>query len=159
MRLLANRKESEPDKTRWALWRWLDIKDKFNGDLYLTRLTIFRCPLFQVLLHWIHRPDPTEDLHDHPWAFVGAVIDGGYTEVTGTPHEDKLINTDANKVDFLIKKTDPTEAHSIVAVQPGTKTLILTGPRRREWSFYTPLGKKPGDGDVLAVQTPWRDRL
>jgi hypothetical protein len=128
------------------------------GELYLTRLTIFRCPWFQVLLHWIHLPDPTGDLHDHPWGFVGVVLDGSYTEVNGTPCDDRLINTHYRKVDYLIDRRDPTEAHSIVAVDRAV-TLIFTGPRRRDWSFFTPLGKKPGSGDVLAAQTPWRERL
>jgi len=157
MRVFRNRKETEPDSTRWCLWRWLDITDRDTD--YLTRLTIFRCPWFGVMLHWIHAPDPIEDLHDHPWPFVGVVIDGSYTEVVATPEDDKLINGHYNHVTNLIKKTDPTEAHSIIAVDRAV-TLVLAGSHRRDWSFFTPLGNKcPGQGDCRSITTPWRDRI
>lgn len=157
MRLFPNRKTTKPDEgSCWQFWRWFDIVE--DGVTLLTRLTILRTPWFQILLHWINAPDHTEDMHDHPWAFFGFVIDGGYTEVTGYPDGDKLINTGYQKVDFFVNKMDPNEAHGIVAVEPGTKTLIFTGPRRKSWSFFTPVGKKAGGGDVLVIQTPWNER-
>lgn len=158
MRLFPNRKTLKPDDGgRWQFWRWFDVVE---GDtVLLTRLTILRTPWFQILLHWINGPDFTNDLHDHPWAFVGFVLDGGYTEVKGQVADDKLINSTFEKVDYFVSKRDPAEAHGIVAVEPNTKTLIFTGPARKSWSFFTPVGKKPGTGvDVLVIQTPWKDK-
>ncbi len=157
MRVFANRKENQPDENRWCFWRWLDIRDDY--DDYLTRLTVFRCPWFGILLHWIKAPDPLEDLHDHPWPFVGVVLAGSYTEIVATPDGSMLLNGHYNHVDYLIKKTDPNEAHAIVAVDRAV-TLILIGRPRKDWSFFTPLGaQSPADVDCLMIQDKWKDRL
>ncbi len=131
MRILGNR-ISKPSP-RWALWRWYDIV--LGGVLYLTRLNIFQVPLFSTKLHWIHRPDPDRDLHDHPWPFVSIVLWGGYEE-----YESKNPRSEPGKLRkirwFNYKNT--RTAHRISKVKPRTLTLIFSGPRstKKEWGFF-----------------------
>ncbi len=151
MRLFPNRKTDTPDSVGpWQVWRWFDIME--GDECLLSRLVIFRCPWFQVLLHWIHRPDAREDLHDHPWSFWGVVLDGHYTEVRGQPVDDRLENVRLRKVNFFIHK-NTTEAHGIASVSDGGAiTLLFTGPPRKSWSFFTPIGQG------RMIQTHWKDR-
>jgi hypothetical protein len=131
MRLFGNR-ISKPSP-RWALWRWFDIV--LDGDLYLTRLNIVQTPWFSVKLHWIHRPDPDRDLHDHPWPFAAFVLRGGYEEYASKkPAKDPV--GDRRTISWFNSK-GTTSGHRISKVKPGTLTLIFSGPRKRKsWGFY-----------------------
>ena len=131
MRLFPNR-ISKPSP-RWALWRWYDIV--LDDTLYLSRLNIIQTPWFSVKLHWIHRPDPDRDLHDHPWGFLAFVLRGGYEEL-----ESKNPTTEVGKlrvINWFNYKNTKT-AHRICYAKPGTLTLILSGVRSntKEWGFY-----------------------
>ncbi len=130
MRLFPNRTCSETRK--WKLWRWYDII--LDGELYLTRLNLIATPWFSIKIHWIHRPDPDRDLHDHPWCFISLVLRGGYEEYeskdpTNKPGILRIINW----FNYKNLKT----AHRISKTKPGTITLILAGPKQdKSWGFY-----------------------
>lgn len=143
MRLFPNRRGQPAAK--WALFRWYDII--LDGELYLSRLNLLKTPWFSIKLHWIHRPDPDRDLHDHPWWFVSFVLRGGYEEYESEyprifPGQPRQINW------FNFK--NKTTAHRISQVKPNTITLIVSGPKDREkdWGFY--------DRDTLEY-TPWNE--
>lgn len=143
MRLFPNRKGKPAE--RWALWRWYDIV--LGGQLYLTRLNLIKTPWFSIKLHWIHRPDPDRDLHTHPWWFMSFVLSGGYTEyISEAPSHMKGWPRRINNFNFKDKIT----AHRISQVDPGTVTLIISGPKDhiRSWGFY--------DADTLEY-THWKD--
>lgn len=131
MRILPNRK-SEPSE-KWALWRWYDII--LDDELYLSRLNLIKTPWFSVKLHWIHRPDPDRDLHDHPWWFISFVLRGGYVE-----RESKNPSVEHGKSRFIgrFNYKNKVTAHRISEVLPNTVTLILSGPKdyEKEWGFY-----------------------
>lgn len=122
---------------RWALWDKVDIGDKDeNGKPLLTRLRIVSTPWFGVMVHWLHRKDADRDLHDHPWPFASVIIRGGYTETyrlstNGTVHHRRRTRF-KNPVTFASFKF----RHRITRVEPGTVTLILRGPKTREWGFW-----------------------
>lgn len=151
MRLFKNRTEKELDKGDWGLWRWFDIV--INGELYLTRLTLFKTPWFSVKLHWIHKADPDRDLHDHPWSFTSFVLRGWYKEMVCQkpgyrggwigrcvdveqlmeanhrfPVEERLVRWFNHK--------DTMAAHRITEVSPKLLTLVVTGPKTKSWGFY-----------------------
>lgn len=129
MRILKNR--IERNRGKWALWRWHDIE--LDGEKYLTRLQIFKTPFLSAKLHWIHRPDPDRDLHDHPWPFISFVINGGYTEFESKKPEAGWYRVlDIRHFNYKNTKT----AHRIDTVLPGTLTFILTGPKTKSWGFY-----------------------
>ena len=129
---------------KWAFWRWFDIV--LDGDLYLSRLNLIKTPLFSIKLHWIHRPDPDRDLHDHPWWFFAVVLWGGYLEYESkNPTSQKGEPRRIRWWNFKNKKT----AHRIAEVLPNTMTLIVSGPKdqEKEWGFY--------DAETLKY-TDWR---
>lgn len=143
MRLFGKR-ISKPSP-HWGFWRWYDIV--LDDVLYLTRLNIIQTPWFSVKLHWIHRPDPDRDLHDHPWPFAAFVLRGGYYEyesLNPTIHEGTLRNI------RWFNYKDTKTAHRISYVKPKTLTLVVTGPRStiKEWGFF--------DKDTFDY-TPWQE--
>jgi hypothetical protein len=112
-----------------------------SQDTYITRLDLIRTPWFEIKMHWMHGADPERDPHDHPWPFLSIILRGAYIEkrlvdytTCGLPFFDTLHHRWYNWM------PDPTVAHRIVAVDPGTVTLLFTGPRRREWGFRTAQG-------------------
>lgn len=156
MRLFKNRKLIGLDKQRWVLWRWIDIwKD---GEIYLTRLVMFRCPLFSVMLHWINKEDGDGTLHDHPWAFFCFIVKGSYVEVRANPTENELRNVKYKKITFFNAK-DTKSVHEILSVsEGGAISLVFTGPKRKSWSFFTPLTRTVKEGEpVPMIRTPWRN--
>lgn len=131
MRLFPNR--TCPETRKWKLWRWHDII--LDDELYLTRLNLIATPWFSVKLHWIHRPDPDRDLHDHPWPFVAFVLRGSYFEFESKDPRNKPGEVRWIKwFNYKNTKTGHRIAHTVGKVL----TLVITGPknRKKEWGFY-----------------------
>ncbi len=136
MRLFPSRVEKELDKDSWGLWRWYDII--IGGQLYLTRLTLFKCPWFSIKLHWIHKADPDRDMHTHPWNFVSFVLRGGYNEIMS--EYPKIIDDKERSIKWF-NKMNTISAHRIISVMPNTITLVITGAKQKDWGFWV------ADGD------------
>ena len=117
--------------TAWCAWRWSDVV--LDGTTYLLRLHLLKAPWFTLMLHWIKRPDPQPDPHDHPIDFVSIVLRGGYTEwrAGGRIHIVRWFN-------FL----RTSDVHRILRVKPNTLTLCFAVHPRvsRLWGFHTPGG-------------------
>lgn len=111
-----------------------------------------------ILLHWFARGDDDEALHDHPWDFSTEILAGGYTEHLPTggwlanawlgkrliaidPHtlpgpDWQARTVRRNAGERVVKQA--TDLHCVGAVDPGTWTLVRTGPRVRDWGFHPP---------------------
>lgn len=113
--------------TVWCVWRWSDTDSE-----YLTRLHLLKTPWFALCLHWIHKADPEPWLHDHPVSFLSIVLRGAYAENRNGFWRNRFL--------WNYVKASPDDRHSILWVEPGTLTLALMGPKRREWGFHTPDG-------------------
>jgi hypothetical protein len=138
MRLFPDRKYSSG--MRWCFWRWTDVVPENDGIVYLVRLHFFQTPFCSCMLHWLLRPDPQPDLHDHPVTFLSVVLSGGYEEEIPDPHSDGArIRRRVSRWNFV----RALDTHRIVAVSPGTKTLVIAGRVVREWGFHSPSGWKP----------------
>lgn len=131
---------------RWAFMQRMVIPCQ-DGLVYLVRLRIVQTPQFAVYLHDINEPDGDRDPHDHPWTFWSFVLRGSYTE---TLHVMPHVLLDATRENtwrrWSLHRMGRETAHRITHAAPGLKTLILTGPRKRNWGFHTE------DGFV-----PWQD--
>ena len=119
--------------TRWCAWRWTDVV--LRGELYLRRLHLVQTPWFSLMLHWIPRPDPQPDRHDHPVSFVSWVTRGAYAE--WTPGRDRTWHR------WSIHAMRATDMHRIIWTRPDTLTLVLAGPVVRPWGFHTSKGWVP----------------
>lgn len=93
-----------------------------------------------VYLHIQVADDAGRDLHDHPYDNQSVIIAGGYRETwslngSGVARDDERVPGD------VIHRSAAT-AHRLQMLVgvPYTITIFTTGPRVRDWGFYTPKG-------------------
>lgn len=129
---------------RWTVWRWTDVV--IGGLLYLRRLHLVQTPWFAVMLHWIQRPDPQPDLHDHPVGFLSVPLRGWYAEEVPAHH----FGQPCDVCGWFVEGRRPwrfkraTDRHRIVDVsEGGCLTLVFAGPVVRGWGFHTANGWVP----------------
>lgn len=109
--------ESRPYMRRWFLIprnRWLNI-----------------------YLHQFLRDDDDRALHDHPWWFVSLMVRGQYTEIT----ENGSAGYMRRAPDIAFRSAE--HRHRIVLGDGTCWTIVLTGPRVRDWGFWCPQGFVP----------------
>lgn len=106
-----------------------------------------------LMLHYFMLPDEGA-LHDHPWDFRTTVLVGGYLEerphdwTTGSPYGPRAVHTLPRVVGTTASRR-ATDLHRVASIQPGTWTLVRTGPKVRSWGFHPPGAK----------WIPWRDYI
>lgn len=128
---------------RWAVWKRLSLATQ-EGVVYLDRLRLVQTPWFGVYLHWIRTPDPDLDPHDHPWTFWSFVVRGAYEEMKWPfPSVSMQQRQPWRYRRWSRHRMDKFSAHYITAVEPNTVTLVVVGPRTRNWGFWTPSGFMP----------------
>lgn len=167
MKIFPKRLSPPGNPSRFIFWRWMTITD-MEGEPYLTRLYVFRCPKFGINLHWIHRHDWEREVHSHPWgttkrtSFWSFVVKGGYTEELATVREDSLAwRPDGEPTFFLADHRTKTwgrgwhafginDVHRISSVKPGTVTLVVHGKKRSGWGFWS---------EEQQRLVPWREWL
>jgi hypothetical protein len=120
-------------------------------ELYLRRWVIARTPWFQVLLHKIFKPDPDNDMHNHPWSFKSFILKGGYIEQTPLWTDEGV----EPKAKFTWKGAlswagqNEFSFHRIATLPAGpTWTLVFTSGKRKSWGFL-----------AKGKYVPWRDYL
>ena len=99
---------------------------------YLSRYPLVQLGGYRLCLHVFHRSDAIEQ-HDHPWFFVSLLLWRGYIE-----------QTPAGKKRYwpgAVLWRSATHRHRIELVDERRAiSLVLMGPHRREWGFFTPAG-------------------
>lgn len=140
---------SKKNRDRWGLLTGLDVGA--DGDPYLDRLRIIQTPLFGLYLHHIHRPDREPDPHDHPWWFASIVLSGWYEELVWADKRQRALIKPPmcqrrERGRWSLRHIGLRGAHIITDVRGPLWTLVLTGPKRGKWGFWT------RDGFV-----PWRE--
>ncbi len=165
--------------SRYSLWRWTDVT--LDGALYLRRLHLIQTPWFAIMLHWILRPDPQPDLHDHPVTFLSLVLRGWYREWVPAPAwfpsaPLRVLRNQGSAVRYTVtgwwqrrevtrwRLFRPTDRHRICDVSPGgCVTLCFAGPVRRSWGFWTSGGfvewREYGKDDRLPIFIGELDRV
>lgn len=124
--------------TTHPLFRHLSLR-RADGTTYLERRGI-QTRWFNVYLHHIGAPDPGRALHNHPWWFCSLVLRGGYIEQV---KPNRLGVNGRRHGRFSLHAMSLRKFHRIVQVDPGTVTLIITGPYRQKWGFDTAEGFVP----------------
>lgn len=131
------------------MFKWL--KRLFSGkphfiiggadNPYLLRwFLIPRNPWFNIYLHKFLRDDDDRALHDHPWSFLSIMIRGDYIEFRETGFSIRC----APSIAFR----RATDRHRVKLFKDGDKsepcwTIVITGPKKREWGFWCPKGFVP----------------
>lgn len=135
------------DDARRGWWRTLDLKS--NGKTFLRRrgLSFGGGNRWGINIHFIDGPDPGLDMHDHPWAFFTIILRGGYMEEAAKTtvldaayaHNMGVTPTLRYWKRWSVHKMPLHVAHRIFHADPGTVTLMVHGPKRRNpWGFYLP---------------------
>lgn len=106
--------KSDPYLYRWYLWP----RNRF-------------CNLY---LHKFLRDDDDRALHDHPWWFISVLLKGTYREVLS----DQVQTTWRKRLSIVFRPA--THRHRVVIGTDTCWTLVLTGPRVRDWGFWCPQG-------------------
>lgn len=99
---------------------WWDIGEEF------TRFQLVKTPWFNIYLHRLKALTYHTHCHDHPWTFLAILLRGGYWEY----HVDKATWRRPGSVLYR-----PAEFRHNVITKGVSWSLIITGPRRREWGF------------------------
>ncbi len=100
---------------------WTEIGEEF------TRFTFFTCRWLTIYIHRLYAPNPHPDCHDHPWSFVTFILKGGYWETT-------------NGQDWCWRRPGsilyrPAEFSHNVVTRDVAWSVVITGPKKREWGF------------------------
>lgn len=102
-----------------------------------------RNPWCSIYLHKFLRDDEDRALHDHPWWFVSWMLKGGYEEFI---YQGFL---PARRRWLSLALRPATHRHRVRLLRDVTGamvpawTLVVTGPRIREWGFWCPQGFRP----------------
>lgn len=129
----------------WLWFRRVHI-GRSDGDTYLQRFILLRCPWGAVYLHRFFRGDEDKCIHDHPWHFVSLILKGGYWEKTpgGALTWCRPLS---------IRFCPAAHRHRVILDEFRTGnvwTLILTSTKVRSWGFWTDRGR---------VWVGWREFL
>jgi len=152
----VNVADLRPDGTaetarKTGLFRRLRLR-RADGQIYLDRWGLAHDRIGGVLLHRMEAPDPGVDLHDHPWWFASFVL-WGYTEQRAQTRLAPLLARIAELSRYAtrgvvgrrgvgsFRSMRLDECHTITELHSRRCwTLVIRGPRRRRWGFYTPDG-------------------
>lgn len=97
--------------------------------------------LLNIYLHKFLRSDDDRALHDHPWWFISWVIRGEYVEHNGDQPSDEVY-----RPRWSIAYRPAEHAHRVELGKDRDQksapcwTILITGPKVREWGFYCPRG-------------------
>ena len=101
------------------------------GEPYLVRWTLLSTPWFSVKVHHILLSDADRCEHDHPWPFVSLILWGGYVEHV----HDRASWIGPGRLRYC-----PAHWRHRLELDRPAWTLVVTGPRCREWGFWTRRG-------------------
>ena len=127
---------------------------RFDGQVHMDRWGFELERVGGVFVHRLTAPDPSLDLHDHPWWFASLVLVGGYREQRALCRDAPLLaeladspggggerGVAGHRACGSLKVMRLDECHRIVRLDGrACWTLVVHGPHRRRWGFYLPAG-------------------
>lgn len=126
-----------PDENRWSFNlkfpRRPDLNIGPESDVYMRRWVLLISPWLRVYVHQFLRSDDDRALHDHPAHHVSVILRGRYTEVTpeGRFHRRAFVP--------IFREASALHRVELVDGKP-VWTLLIRGPKVREWGFACPQG-------------------
>lgn len=122
---------------KWILklfWREADFAIGGKENPYLLRWYVLpRNRWLNLYLHKFMRDDDDRAFHDHPWWFVSLLLSGTY-------FEHRPIGTQKRRwLSLAFRRADALHRVTLDDGKPAW-TLVVTGPRVREWGFQCPQG-------------------
>jgi len=117
---------------------WSEIGERF------TRYALFKSRWVNIYLHQLYAPSWHPECHDHPWGFLTILLRNGYLERIGTK--------DYRRWPGMILWRPATFAHNVITPYGTSWSLIITGPKARDWGF------KPCDRPT-ASSIPYKEMI
>jgi hypothetical protein len=125
-----------------------------NDGVYMKRWRIIHTPWFGLRVHNIVRSDQDRELHDHPFWFISLVLKGGYIEETPDglkkyygPGSVLMRSAAAlHRLDLtknLVREQISIYHSDVIEKEVPAWTLVIRGPKVRQWGFLTPDGWVP----------------
>lgn len=118
----------------------------FAAPYMLRWFLIPRNPWFNVYLHKFLRDDDDRALHDHPWNFLSFMLKGAYVETRPCGFMGGRYVEHRQRCAPSIAYRRATDRHCVTLLkdQAGNPipcwTVVVTGPKLREWGFWCPKG-------------------
>ena len=112
-----------------------------DGKPYIYRWHLARGDWGNDYFHLQVKSDPERPLHDHPWDNWSVIVAGGYDEAWLSPdYGGWPMVREFRKGDCIARKAD--EMHRLMLPEDITYTMtrFSTGPKLREWGFWTEEG-------------------
>jgi hypothetical protein len=139
LKLQSRPNGSNETSTKKGLYRRLVLR-RADGRIYLHRWGLSIDRIGGIYLHRMDAPDPGIDMHSHPWAWVGIILKGGYQELRSTENNPEE-STWTTRHPGSIKSMGLNEIHTITGLlKKNSWSLVIKGPYRRAWGFFTPDG-------------------
>jgi hypothetical protein len=108
-------------------------------------------PWIRLYLHEIHRADEDKHPHNHPWNYIGLVLQGGYLE--STPEGTTAISR------WRFYRKDRGKFHRILRLQQTpTVSLFLAYGESLPWGYLTEEGFVPKDEYRAKKRTGYWDK-
>jgi hypothetical protein len=104
---------------------WEEIGEDF------IRFQLLKTPWFNLYLHRLWAPQAHPECHDHPWWFYTIVLKNGYFEYQAG---DKVWYYRLPGA-FLYRPAN--FSHNVITPWGVCWSLVLTGPKVREWGFHS----------------------
>ena len=113
-----------------------DVRDITGEDLYLRRWNMYLPFRWSIKVHKIVRNDDDRCQHDHPWIFIRIILWGGYVEERGGKRV--VLKPWRPWAFWRIYPALGKFKHRIDRLlRPVSWSLIICGPKKMEWGFYT----------------------
>ncbi|ORA62180.1 hypothetical protein [Mycobacteroides franklinii] len=117
-----------------------------EDDPYMLRWYLIpRNKRLNIYLHQFIRSDDDRALHDHPWWFWSFVLAGHYYEHR---EDGKRIKRHwlsmayrAAKTRHRVELPKSNDPMSLLEREDCCWTIVITGPRTRDWGFWCPAGR------------------
>lgn len=137
------------DRRPWAR-HVSKILRRTDGEVHLRRWGFEVTHLGGIFVHRIDANEPGPHLHDHPWWFTSLVLAGSYVEERAGTRDATFFARMAENYPgachyghietrprWSLKAMRLDECHRIVAVDGPVWTLLVHGPHRGRWGFFT----------------------
>ena len=113
-----------------------------DGEPYLYRWHVIpRNPHGNVYFHIQVRSDPERPLHDHPWDNTSGILAGIYHELMDmTPSRGVPVWYARRRGHVIFREAHWAHRLTLPPDTPYTMTLFTTGPKIREWGYWTDRG-------------------
>ena len=123
---------------RWYVFKRAQVH--IGDEMFTDRVWLLMTPWAGVMITRIFSPDTGRDPHDHARSFISVALSGGYTEEiwdTRDMSSGAVLREHHAWWPYVLRRH---QAHNITRVIGPLRTVVVTGPHRGPWRFWTPAG-------------------